>query len=35
MSIDVLARNNVQVRGRGTQPMLFAHGFSWSDFRDK
>lgn len=23
----VLHRNNVQVRGRGTQPMLFAHGF--------
>jgi sigma-B regulation protein RsbQ len=27
MSIDVLARNNVKVSGRGTQPMLFAHGF--------
>jgi sigma-B regulation protein RsbQ len=27
MSIDVLARNNVKVTGRGTQPMLFAHGF--------
>jgi sigma-B regulation protein RsbQ len=24
---DVLQRNNVQVSGRGTQPMLFAHGF--------
>ena len=24
---DVLARNNVKVFGRGTQPMLFAHGF--------
>jgi sigma-B regulation protein RsbQ len=24
---DVLARNNVKVLGRGTQPMLFAHGF--------
>jgi sigma-B regulation protein RsbQ len=24
---DVLARNNVRVSGRGTQPMLFAHGF--------
>src|SRR5919106_4726557 len=23
----VAARNNVQVRGKGTQPMLFAHGF--------
>jgi sigma-B regulation protein RsbQ len=27
MSRDVLARNNVKVFGRGTQPMLFAHGF--------
>jgi len=27
MSQDVLARNNVKVLGRGTQPMLFAHGF--------
>src|SRR6478672_4337974 len=27
MSIDVLARNNVKVSGRGAQPMLFAHGF--------
>jgi sigma-B regulation protein RsbQ len=27
MSQDVLARNNVHVSGRGTQPMLFAHGF--------
>jgi sigma-B regulation protein RsbQ len=26
-SHDVLARNNVRVLGRGTQPMLFAHGF--------
>jgi sigma-B regulation protein RsbQ len=24
---DILARNNVRVFGRGTQPMLFAHGF--------
>ena len=27
MSQDVLKRNNVKVLGRGTQPMLFAHGF--------
>jgi sigma-B regulation protein RsbQ len=27
MNQDVLSRNNVQVFGRGTQPMLFAHGF--------
>ena len=27
MSTDVLARNNVKVSGRGTRPMLFAHGF--------
>ena len=27
MATDVLKRNNVQVLGRGTQPMLFAHGF--------
>src|SRR4028118_1921439 len=27
MSTDILARNNVQVFGNGTQPMLFAHGF--------
>ena len=27
MPIDALARNNVHVSGRGTQPMLFAHGF--------
>ncbi|MCA1583168.1 MAG: alpha/beta hydrolase [Acidobacteria bacterium] len=27
MSPDVLTRNNVQVFGRGTRPMLFAHGF--------
>ena len=27
MSQDILARNNVKVFGRGTQPMLFAHGF--------
>jgi sigma-B regulation protein RsbQ len=27
MDHDVLARNNVRVFGRGTQPMLFAHGF--------
>ena len=25
--MDVVARNNVKVSGRGTQPMLFAHGF--------
>jgi sigma-B regulation protein RsbQ len=25
--VDVLKRNNVNVSGRGTQPMLFAHGF--------
>ena len=25
--MDVLERNNVRVSGRGTQPMLFAHGF--------
>jgi sigma-B regulation protein RsbQ len=27
MAVDVLARNNVKVFGRGTRPMLFAHGF--------
>lgn len=27
MPVDVLRRNNVQVFGAGTQPMLFAHGF--------
>jgi sigma-B regulation protein RsbQ len=27
MTRDVLVRNNVKVFGRGTQPMLFAHGF--------
>jgi sigma-B regulation protein RsbQ len=27
MALDVLKRNNVKVSGRGTQPMLFAHGF--------
>jgi sigma-B regulation protein RsbQ len=27
MPTDVLRRNNVQVLGRGSQPMLFAHGF--------
>jgi sigma-B regulation protein RsbQ len=27
MTIDILRRNNVKVSGRGTQPMLFAHGF--------
>ena len=27
MTVDVLKRNNVKVFGRGTQPMLFAHGF--------
>src|SRR5688572_21347394 len=26
-TIDILRRNNVQVTGRGTRPMLFAHGF--------
>lgn len=27
MSPDILSRNNVHVSGRGSQPMLFAHGF--------
>jgi len=27
MADDVISRNNVRVSGRGTQPMLFAHGF--------
>ncbi len=27
MAVDVLKRNNVKQFGRGTQPMLFAHGF--------
>lgn len=27
MKADVLRRNNVKVSGKGTQPMLFAHGF--------
>lgn len=27
MDDPILSRNNVTVRGRGTQPMLFAHGF--------
>ncbi len=27
MSQDIIARNNVKVSGRGSQPMLFAHGF--------
>jgi sigma-B regulation protein RsbQ len=27
MATDVLQRNNVHVSGRGTRPMLFAHGF--------
>jgi sigma-B regulation protein RsbQ len=27
MKQDILVRNNVKVSGRGTQPMLFAHGF--------
>ena len=27
MPSDVLSRNNVQVRGRGSQPVVFAHGF--------
>jgi sigma-B regulation protein RsbQ len=27
MALDVMKRNNVKVFGKGTQPMLFAHGF--------
>ena len=27
MATDILARNNVHITGRGTQPLLFAHGF--------
>ena len=27
MTVDVLRRNNVRVFGKGTQPMMFAHGF--------
>jgi sigma-B regulation protein RsbQ len=27
MSIDVITRNHVKVSGRGTQPIVFAHGF--------
>lgn len=27
MAADIVKRNNVKVRGKGTQPMLFAHGF--------
>ena len=27
MPTDVIRRNNVKVSGRGTRPMLFAHGF--------
>ena len=27
MSADILARNNVNVSGKGERPMLFAHGF--------
>jgi pimeloyl-ACP methyl ester carboxylesterase len=27
MATDILARNNVTVSGRGTQPMVFVHGF--------
>ena len=27
MSLDVIKRNNVKVFGKGTKPMLFAHGF--------
>lgn len=27
MNQDVIKRNNVKISGRGTQPMLFAHGF--------
>ena len=30
MTADILTRNNVKVFGRGTQPMMFAHGF-WCD----
>jgi len=27
MGIDVIKRNNIKIIGKGTQPMLFAHGF--------
>jgi len=27
MPVDIIVRNNVRVSGRGSQPMLFAHGF--------
>src|SRR5919206_3580615 len=27
MSSDILRRNNVKVSGRGTRPLMFAHGF--------
>lgn len=27
MALDILHRNNVKIFGKGTQPMLFAHGF--------
>src|SRR5688572_5037645 len=27
MTQNILQRNNVQVRGRGTQPLMLAHGF--------
>lgn len=27
MEKDIIKRNNVKVSGKGTQPMLFAHGF--------
>jgi sigma-B regulation protein RsbQ len=27
MTIDILSRNNVRVYGKGTQPIMFAHGF--------
>ncbi|MCA1815935.1 MAG: alpha/beta hydrolase, partial [Acidobacteria bacterium] len=27
MTLNILARNNVRVFGKGTQPMMFAHGF--------
>lgn len=27
MTSGIQARNNVVIRGQGTQPMLFAHGF--------
>ena len=27
MTLDILLRNNVRVFGKGTQPIIFAHGF--------